>query len=1564
MAGHLQDLQAVSIPEDVPWAAAGWPNWLLSVFDWDIITLNQTSTMQTVSIQAGVALCTSFFPCSVFIRGSLPQGNVEVSGSGSISCFSGNGCETIRIEGVSFVCNENRKDSTPMFKIQGSTLDIFASSFIGCRSDTDGGLIQAYDLADVSIQSCHFHGILSRGFGGAVAAFGSNLKIVDSIFTNCLSNSGGGAVWASAYEGCYGSMTPYNTVLDINSTVFKECSTQGSGGAILANSAIGAPGSEILDVVIKDTTFVNCSAGADGGALQTAGVQVVSRIESTRFDSCQSTGSGGAISAVDSSSLSLIKCCIANCYAGGLGGGALYLKASIFLSYNVSLANNAAPYGGGGALFWQLSLRPANLGCPPGTHSINTSCPLLGLRPSALPCIMGSCKQCAPGTYQTSQNAVDCIPCPLGTFSQTIGSLSCNSCQAGSYSSLLGANSSEACSLCPPGKYSDSSGMSDCNGCVDGTYSVSPGSVTCRSCESGFYSGPQGGWCSRCVLGLYTGASYLSQHSILNFSQCPLHTSGNGTIGRLVLNGTYGNNELMFWVIAPSLAGTGVGTKIELKFSMFETEINRDFVSLYSCLHQDCNASSLTKLGTFSGLGIPSIVTCDSSVMLVVWNSDRNTTGTGWSAQYRAYRLENSSLRVMKNEATSSTIRSVDLPVLMHRKTLIASDSHLESGNNPPEQMQSARLRKGAGLRRSGPLHPRTHVRDFPQICHLSARTNSRGSATPMIEPNSASSARISAYSATVYLKGLRSTSTRNAVILRRSVEVGHVLTKIGCASAGFSEFCGTNNSALYGACVASGYARLAISFTTDHLYAGVAFNLTVKKLDVYGNTILSDSTSVLQAIVTSNRVIEQRSEATDSVAIVGPSLAQISKGVATFLFAVEPTFSDINLLNGSAKLSGQIYFYLNGSDSQAGIVMISDAMQLNLEQGQTVCPAGYILMLSEKIATQGPAVCQFCKPGTYSLRPLAHMPGSALTPSCIICPAAGVCTKGGDDVSFKVGTWVEVGGIYMLTSCPEGFELINSTDGTSQGQFSNDVQECRACLPEQYILNPNTDSCQNCPPGLICTGTSVVVPVIKGSIWIRESTIYRLIGCPAGYSISAQGVLGSFDPEVQQCSPCPKGEECISPPCTGCKPCKPGFYKASAGVDSCVACPVDTYSTETGGQSLSACQRCPTHGSTQGHINQTSQDNCLCDIGYYPVHVSAILTCVLCPTGATCPDGSCALSNPSLLCPEGSSIVGDWTLDNNSGFYVLNGCPAGYYLNAAKCQLCPASYYCSGGSLPSTPCASGTFSIPRSTSKDNCSTAVFVVLVINLPILRPFFTDETNTIFQNALAHASFTDLGHIIVDIIQPGNNPSTTDVTSRIAVLDASAAAALVKKLNSTNLQADFVTHGFHGVLLTSVQVTACIAGYELQTSVPPSTCQICQANYYCLGGTNARIPCPNGGFSAPAANSSSVCTQAAIVLVIGLPLLLSNFTADLRLTFIHALAMTAGVPASQVAILSVANAPDNNNARREMEVPIGYNPITTQRTLISPGKCINPNLQSELSTSFLLFNELMPKVIQPL
>ena len=236
-------------------------------------------------------------------------------------------------------------------------------------------------------------------------------------------------------------------------------------------------------------------------------------------------------------------------------------------------------------------------------------------------------------------------------------------------------------------------------------------------------------------------------------------------------------------------------------------------------------------------------------------------------------------------------------------------------------------------------------------------------------------------------------------------------------------------------------------------------------------------------------------------------------------------------------------------------------------------------------------------------------------------------------------------------------------------------------------------------------------------------------------------------------------------------------------------------------------------------------------------------------------------------------------------------------------CQPCSAFFYCTGGGLPSTPCASNQYSLPKSTAEAGCYAAVFVVVIINVPIIREDFVGETEVSFQSALANAARLSPDYVYLDIIQAGPDPSTTTVTSKIATNDASEASALFQGLDSVTVQAAYTSTGFGSATLISVQETACLPGYELDSL--SQVCLLCPQNYFCLGGSFGSKSCPAGNFAEPGANSSSACVPVVFV-VVSAKLLMSqnNFTTHLQSKFQAAMAVTAGVPSERVVVESSA------------------------------------------------------------
>ena len=669
-----------------------WPNyedffWLIDVYDWDSILLDPNFG---VILNSEMRLCAGALPCSVKLYGN-PRGRIKRVGAGSIVCLATVGCTEVSMIGIDFDCNQQA--SASVFKVQGSNLSISDSTFSGCRSESDGAVIQSYAKANVSIKFCNFTDTQSSGYGGAVVAFGSHVRIIQSIFINCSSQNGGGAIWASAFQSAYGSSQSENTSLALYNSDFQQCSSQGSGGAILVSSTV-LNNDETVHVLIKRTTFQLCSSIGNGGALRADGLPIIVIINDSNFTKCKSRGSGGAIS-VRLGNLDLVGATFKHNIAEGLGGGGLHIHSAKLFVVEVFFEGNMALAGGGGIFYLQGSVYPSFTSvCPRGISNLIEFCPD------------------KPNT-----------------------------------------------------------------------------------------STPSFGW-----------------HS-----------------------------------------------------------------------------------------------------------------------------------------------------------------------------------------------------------CHSADSSDSKSS---------------------------------NAI----------------CD-------CDKSNLALYGHCVASNYNRLQILDLVGPTYPGLTFPVVISKVDVYNQTILSDSSSFLQAFVSV--------QPNFTAAISGYSLAKFEYGVATFYLSVKPilNFKDawMNPIQNeryTRMTQSRFDLYFNGDDRQTGEKMLSSSFPIFFGNGADVCPIGSILSFEQYLGTgnQSELTCSFCESGTYSINPLAFgADSSGSAPTCISCPAGGDCRQGGETVNFEVGTWNVKNGAYILESCPGGYQLTNSTDGSSHGVFSNILQQCRKCSVGKYIINPNYDECQSCPAGN-CTFLSLSV--------------------------------------------------------------------------------------------------------------------------------------------------------------------------------------------------------------------------------------------------------------------------------------------------------------------------------------------------------------------------------------------------------------------------------------------------------------------------------------------------------
>ena len=478
----MNDLIGVIAPTALSWTNVSGLELFIELYDWDTVTLNPSAPAPLIS---QIRLCTGIFPCRLSIYGN---GGMLLRGeNGSFECLWADGCTAMYLNSVAISCN-GFLSLYSVFFIDGSELTIDNSSFTSCASWANGGIIQSFGNASVTVVSSFFVSILSSGFGGAVSAVGGTLLFSDTVFSNCSSVTGGGAISVTAFY-CAGSSQNIYTTVTIDACRFKYCSSKDSGGAVIIS---GSP----VNVLIFGSEFT----------------------------SCISKKTGGAISTNEESSLLLSDSMFLNNSAAGIGGGAISVDNAALIYRGLQGVGNTANSGGGGVLFWSGGTEPLIQSWCSSGYAANFSAPWFLSTPTCVPC--------PPGTFQTGQGMSTCAQCDKGTFSTAnaaASSVTCESCSAGTYSDTFGADSSSACAQCKAGTYSDlksalcqpcaagtyfsASGctaLSSCSICAAGTYSSALGSVnhsSCRICPAGKYSTYAATECSACRAGTYSTAT-------------------------------------------------------------------------------------------------------------------------------------------------------------------------------------------------------------------------------------------------------------------------------------------------------------------------------------------------------------------------------------------------------------------------------------------------------------------------------------------------------------------------------------------------------------------------------------------------------------------------------------------------------------------------------------------------------------------------------------------------------------------------------------------------------------------------------------------------------------------------------------------------------------------------------------------------------------------------------------------------------------------------------------------------------------------------------------------------
>jgi len=170
----------------------------------------------------------------------------------------------------------------------------------------------------------------------------------------------------------------------------------------------------------------------------------------------------------------------------------------------------------------------------------------------------------------------------------------------------------------------------------------------------------------------------------------------------------------------------------------------------------------------------------------------------------------------------------------------------------------------------------------------------------------------------------------------------------------------------------------------------------------------------------------------------------------------------------------------------------------------------------------------------------------------------------------------------------------------------------------------------------------------------------------------------------------------------------------------------------------------------------------------------------------------------------------------------VATSCVPGFELLPSQgCNPCPLNFYCVGGVTGSSACPSATFSFPGANSSASCLPAVFVEVVVSLPLAANNFTMAVRDKFRTGLAMAANVDSGRVSIAGVVESVRRSTSlsmQVTSNIAADNAQAAESISSGIKPSDLNSMLSAEGLPSATLQAVTVKVSSAQSASAFSLP--------------------------------------------------------------------------------------------------------------------------------------------------
>ncbi len=139
-------------------------------------------------------------------------------------------------------------------------------------------------------------------------------------------------------------------------------------------------------------------------------------------------------------------------------------------------------------------------------------------------------------------------------------------------------------------------------------------------------------------------------------------------------------------------------------------------------------------------------------------------------------------------------------------------------------------------------------------------------------------------------------------------------------------QLCGENNQALFGSCLASTGKQLELKLeTTIPINPGLAFFVSVVKVDFYNQTVTSDFSTFLKIHTMSAALSLADSVYNGSslgAIVSGEAVFQLTGGQSTVSVALKPYFSVIRSESGLALRAGEVLLYAEGVDDLSSVTL------------------------------------------------------------------------------------------------------------------------------------------------------------------------------------------------------------------------------------------------------------------------------------------------------------------------------------------------------------------------------------------------------------------------------------------------------------------------------------------------------------------------------------------------------------------------------------------------------------------------------------------------------------------